>query len=100
MKGRATRIAFRQLLELASKDVVHSQCLRNVPGNIAVTGPAGVEVYLLQQDQIPINAGENVNNFCELLTAIDVPGGDADHIQLRGSRLSHGKRPLLEVAYR
>ena len=59
-------IALRQLFEFASKDVVHTQRLGDLLGNVAVMRAPGIQVRLLQQQYVCLAPTQKLDDSRQL----------------------------------
>ena len=66
-----------QFLELASKDIVQLQLLRNLSRNVELMSSPCIEIHLLKENQICVGTGQEVYDACQLKPAIDIP---VDHL--------------------
>src|SRR5262249_27560415 len=70
--------ALRQLLELATEDIVEAQATGDLACDGEVLRPLGIEVDLLQQDEVSIRLLKELDDAVELEAAVDIPVDNSD----------------------
>ena len=78
MVGRGSLRALCQFLKLAAENVVHRQLLRDFPRDVDVMSPPRVQVRFLQQNDVRLFAGEELDYLVQLRTAVNVPTHNPD----------------------
>jgi hypothetical protein len=65
--------ALAEFLEFHSESVVQIEGLGQIGRDVATARPAGVQVHLLQQEQVGVDFPKEVQYFRELQAALDIP---------------------------